>query len=333
LKRFLSLFTGNKQSPIGFNAPTARIGEYSVVRKIGSGATSNVYLAIHEKTLVSVAVKVLRRECHSDVHKQMFATEAALAGRMDHPNIVSIHHADLGAEEGAYLVLEYVKGESMDKYRKPETLLSIDAVVDAIEQSGQALKYASGKGIVHRDVKPDNLMRTADGHVKLSDFGCAVVEDAEARPLVVAGSVAYMSPEQLTGRPLSFKSDIYALGAVFYRLLTGRYSFDADTPDEAAHKILRNPHIPVEARRKGVPRELTDLIDRALQKRPEDRHGSWDEFIGEIGQARLALHAKYDYDYDMLRGFSDSTLSQYLADTRELAIRRELAARAGADKA
>jgi serine/threonine protein kinase len=332
LKRFLSLFTGNKKSPIGFNAPTARIGEYSVVRKIGSGATSNVYLAIHEKTLVSAAIKVLRRECHSDVHKQMFATEAALCGRLDHPNIISIHHADLGAEEGAYLVLEYVKGESMDKYRKPETLLSIDAVVDAIEQSAQALKYASAQGIVHRDVKPDNLMRTAEGRVKLSDFGCAVVGDLEARPLVIAGSVGYMSPEQLTGRPLSFRSDIYALGTVFYRLLTGRYTFDADTPDEAARTILRNPPVPVEARRKGVPRELTELIARALQKQPEDRHSSWDEFIGEIGLARQALRTKYDYDYDMLRGFSENTLSQYLADTRELAVRRELAARAGIDE-
>jgi len=314
-----------KKSPIKFNAPTARVGEYTVVRKIGSGATSNVYLAIHEKTFISVAIKLLRRECKSDTHKQMFATEASLCGRLDHPNIVGIYDADLNAEDGAYLVLEYIDGDSLDKFGKPDTLLPIDAVIDAIGQSAEALKHASSKGIVHRDVKPDNLIRTAEGQVKLTDFGCAITGQPDASPIGVAGSVAYMSPEQLTGKPLNHQSDIYALGAVFYRLLTGRYAFDSDTTDAAVHEILHKPHIPVGARRQGIPKELTGIIDRALQKKPEDRHESWDEFIKEIDLARAAMRTKYDYDYDMLRGFSETTLSQYLADTRELAARSQAA--------
>lgn len=307
------------------------MGEYSVVRKIGSGATSNVYLAIHERTFASVAIKLLRKESSSDTHRQMFATEASLSGQMDHPNIVAIHAADLHAKNGAYLVLEYVEGESMSKFGTPDTLLPIDAVIDAIRQSAEGLKHASGKGVIHRDIKPDNLIRTAEGQVKVTDFGCAITNQPNASPIGVAGSVAYMSPEQLTGKYLNFKSDIYALGAVFYRLLTGRYSFDSDTTDAAVHEILHKPHIPVEARRQGIPRELTDIIDRALQKKPEDRHQSWDDFIHEINAAQTAMRTKYDYDFDMLRGFSESTLSQYLADTRELAATRELASRSPAE--
>ena len=170
-------------------------------------------------------------------------------------------------------------------------------------------------------------MRTADGRVKLSDFGCAVVGDAKARPLVIAGSVALHVAGAATGEPLNFKSDIYALGAVFYRLLTGRYTFNADTPDEAAREILRNPPVPVEARRKGVPRELAGLIAARCRSSLKTGTGHGMSLSAEIGLARQALRTKYDYDYDMLRGFSESTLSQYLADTRELAVRRELAAR------
>lgn len=262
----------------------------------------------------------------------MFATEASLCGRMDHPNVVGIQDADLKAEDGAYLVLEYVDGDSMDKFAKPDTLLPIDAVIDAIRQAAEGLKHASSKGIIHRDVKPDNLIRTAEGQVKLTDFGCAITGQPDVSPIRVAGSVAYMSPEQLTGKPLNHQSDIYALGAVFYRLLTGRYSFDGDTTESAVHEILHKPHIPVEARRQGIPRELTGIIDRALQKKPEDRHESWDAFIREVDEARTAMRTKYDYDFDMLRGFSETTMSQYLADTRELVATRELAARSQADK-
>jgi serine/threonine protein kinase len=324
LKNILSKLTGWK-SHLKFKSAPTRIGDYTLVREIGSGATSNVYLGIHEKTFVSVAIKLLRRECKSDTHKQMFATEAALCGRLEHPNIVAIHEADLDAEDGAYLVLEYVNGDSMDKFGKPETLLPIDTVIDTIRQSAEALKHASGMGVIHRDVKPDNLIRTAEGVVKLTDFGCAITNEPNTRPIGVAGSLSYMSPEQLTGKPLNYQSDIYALGAVFYRLLTGRYSFDSDTAESAVKEILNKPHIPVESRRKGIPKELTDIIDRALQKKPEDRHGSWDEFIKEVDGAQKAMRAKYDYDFDMLRGFSETTLSRYLADTQELIASREIA--------
>ncbi|MGC2458380.1 MAG: serine/threonine-protein kinase [Gallionellaceae bacterium] len=238
----------------------ARIGDYSVVREIGSGATCNVYLGIHEETFASVAIKLLRGECKSEVHKQMFATEASLCGLMDHPNIVSIYKADLEAEDGAPLIMEYIDGQSLDKFSRRNALPPIDFVIDAIEQTAEALRHASGMGIVHRDVKPDNLIRFATGHVKLTDFGCAITNEPNAAPIPVAGSVAYMSPEQLAGKTLDHQSDLYSLGAVFYRLLTGHYSFDAFNADEAVQKTLKHPHVSVEVRRQGIPRELSSII-------------------------------------------------------------------------
>jgi serine/threonine-protein kinase len=240
---------------------------------------------------------------------------------------VGIHNADLNSAEGAYLVLEYIDGDSLDKFGKPDTLLPIDTVIDAIRQAAEGLRHASGMGIIHRDVKPDNLIRTVDGKVKLTDFGCAITGKPGVAPIGVAGSVAYMSPEQLTGKPLNLRSDIYALGAVFYRLLTGRYSFDADNPEMAVREILHQPHIPVETRRQGIPNELIRIINRALEKKPVDRHDTWEEFIADIDYAQRAMRTKYDYDFDLLRGFSETTQSQYLANTRELAASRVLAAR------
>ncbi len=313
LRNILSRFAG-KKSPIKPGAIPRRIGDYPVVRQIGQGASSNVYLGVHEKTLASVAIKILREECKTEEHKQMFATEASLCGLMDNPNIVSILDADLDYEDGAYLIMEYINGQSLDKFSRPNALLPTDAVIDAIKQTAQALRHSSGKGIIHRDVKPDNLIRSATGQVKLSDFGCAIVNEPNAAPIAVAGSVAYMSPEQLAGKALDHKSDIYSLGAVFYRLLTGHYSFDAVSAEDAVQKILKHPHVPVAARRQGIPAELSGIIDKALKKDPEHRHKTWDEFVHEIENAQLAMHAKYDYGYDMLRGFCDITLKHFLAD-------------------
>jgi eukaryotic-like serine/threonine-protein kinase len=240
---------------------------------------------------------------------------------MNHPNIVHIYEANLSAEEGAYLVMEYIDGNSLDKFARYDNLLHIDAAIDPIGQSAKVLRHASSLGIVHRDVKPDNIIRTSAGLVKLTDFGCAITSEPKAAPIPVAGSVSYISPEQLTGKPLNFQSDLYALGTVRYRLLTGRYTFEADSVEAAIQQILNRPHIPIGDRRKGIPKELSDLVDRALRKNPQDRHASWDEFIQELREAQEVVHTKYDSDLDMLRGFSEATRSLYLTETRELAAR------------
>ncbi len=294
-----------------------RIGQYSIVRQLGEGATSNVYLGITDVSMVSVAIKQLRKGCQSDLHKAMFASEVELGRRMDHKNIVRVQDADLNAKSGAYLVMEYINGVSLEQHENSDMLLPLDTVVSVIEQIAGALRYAANMGIVHRDVKPGNIILMPNGTAKLADFGCAI--PVSKMGAVVAGSLAYMSPEQLEGEPLDQRADIYSLGAVLYRLLTGKYTFEADSTFDARTAILNFPVTPIEKYRKKLPQELIAVINRALQKNTRDRYPNWDDFLREFGDAAHIIRMS-DYDMDMYRGFSMSTqseLSNYMAADRE----------------
>ena len=298
-------------------APPIRIGNYSIVQLLGEGATSNVYLALRDGSYASVALKQLRRGCQSDLHKAMFATEVELGRKLDHKNIVRVLDADLNEKSGAYLVMEYINGVPLDRHEHVDTLLQLNTVVSVIEQIAGALRYASSMGIVHRDVKPGNIILMPNGVVKLADFGCAI--PASKMGAVVAGSLAYMSPEQLEGEALDQRADIYALGAVLYRLLTGKHTFEADSTYDARIAILNFPIMPIETWRKELPKELIAVINRALQKNAADRYVTWDEFIRAFGEAAHSIRMS-DYDLDMYRGFSMSTqsvLSNYMSADRE----------------
>lgn len=292
-----------------------RIGNYSIVELIGEGATSNVYLAQHVKTLASVAIKQLRRQ--SEIYRTMFVTEVELGRRMQHKNIVRVLSADLNDESGAYLVMEYINGIALDHHDRTSSLPPILTVLSVIEQVANALRYAAGLGVVHRDVKPGNIILMPNGIAKLTDFGCAIpVSEMGA---VVAGSLAYMSPEQLDGEALDQRADIYALGAVIYRLLTGRHTFEADNTFDAKIAILHYPITPIETWRKKLPRELIAVIERAMEKDRELRYATWDEFITDFGNAAHKIRMS-DYDLDLYRGFSMSTqsvLSSYMSADRE----------------
>jgi len=288
MKTFFSRLAGSKPTPIQHRESVKRIGDYSIVREIGAGATSNVFLSIHINTLAAAAIKQLSPQFTSPSHRQMFATEASLCGKMDHPNIVDMYGADMNAPESPYLVMEYIDGSSLDKFDSPDTLLPIETVVDVMRQSAQALGYASRLGIIHRDVKPGNIIIRKDGRVKIADFGCAITSEPNKSVVAIAGSLPYMSPEQLEGRPLDHQSDIYSLGVVFYRLLTGHYPFemgDDQTARTYARKILNTKHVPITAHRKDAPAGIVRLVDRALQKKLENRHSSWDEFLDHLHRA------------------------------------------------
>lgn len=294
-----------------------RIGNYSIVRQLGEGATSNVYLAMRDDAFSMVALKQLRTTLPSELNKKMFATEVELGKRMRHKNIVHVLDADLDEKSGAYLVMEYAHGVSLDQHEHADNLLPIITVLSVVEQISNALRYAAGLGVVHRDVKPANIILSPNGTAKLTDFGCAV--PSKELGSVVAGSLAYMSPEQLEGQPLDQRADIYALGAVLYRLLTGRNTFEAEDNFDARIAILNYPIIPVETYRKGLPQQLVAVINRAMQKDAAERYATWDEFIRDFGEAAHVIRMS-DYDLDMYRGFSMSTqsvLSDYAAADRE----------------
>jgi len=297
-------------------SPVLRIGRYSIVKQLGEGATSNVYLGIQDETFAAVAIKQLRKGCQSPLHKAMFTTEIELGRKMMHKNIAHVIDADLNEKSGAYLVMEYINGTSLDHHEKVETLLPIKTVLSVIEQVATALKYAAELGIVHRDVKPGNIILMPNGQIKLADFGCAIPVSKMGQ--VVAGSLAYMSPEQLEGEALDQQADIYSLGAVLYRLLTGKKTFVADNAFDARIAILNFTITPVETYRKGLPAQLILVINRALQKNAEDRYANWDEFMTAFGNAAHFIRMS-GADIDSYRGFSSSTqavLSDYLSADR-----------------
>lgn len=287
------------------NAPL-RIGPYSIVQQLGEGATSNVYQALRDGSLASVALKQLRKVSQTALHKAMFTTEVELGRKMDHKNIVRVLDADLDEPSGAYLVMEYINGVSLERHDRDDTLLPLHRVLPVIEQIAGALRYADELGVVHRDVKPGNIILMADGTAKLADFGCAI--PVSQMGAAVAGSLAYMSPEQIEGEALDCRADIYALGAVLYRLLTGRHTFEADNAFDARIAILNFPAIHVTTYRQQLPDALIHVVTRALEKDKDARHPDWDAFLRDLGEAIHVVHLS-DYDVDLYRGFSMQTQS------------------------
>ena len=283
-----------------------RLGSYSIVKPIGVGASSNVYLAISDQTFASVAIKQLRSERLSAPYRALLANEVATAAEFQHKNIVRQIGADLREVSGPYLVLEYLNGESLDHHQNTDSLLPINTVLAVIEQVAEALQYVAQQGVVHRDVKPENIIMLPNGLVKLMDFGCAIKTGAASK--MVAGSLAYMSPEQLEGVPLDERADIYSLGATLYRLLTGKNTFTADNPFDARIAVLNFPATPIQKYRQELPANLTAVVHKALQKEVSLRYVNWAEFIAAFGNAAHEVRMSVQ-DFDVYRGFTSSTQS------------------------
>jgi serine/threonine protein kinase len=271
----------------------AHIGHYPVRGRLGEGATSEVFLAwdpFHER---EVAIKRVRaaavpdsREAH--FQRRFFASEAALVGRLQHPNVVQIFDA---VAEGPtpYLVMEVVRGSTLRRYCRADRLLPLAQIVDIGFKCAMALGYCYRQGLVHRDVKPANILATLAGgeitDVKLTDFGSAFNQAAEHTQVFRVGSLAYMSPEQLDGDTLDCGADIYSLAAVLYHLIAGRPPFDALTQPAIMQQIYHETPPPLATLREGVAAPLQALISDGLAKRRADRPASWDAFA----QALAAL--------------------------------------------
>ncbi len=274
----------------------ADLGRYKILGVLGKGATSDVYLAMDVNTNQRVAIKKMRPECSIGMQHKMFAVESSLCGKLKHPNIVSLIEANRTDADNTYIVMEYVEGESLDKYSAPDKLLAIDRVMDITRQVAEALHYALQMGVIHRDVKPANILLRVDGQVKLADFGCALLFNSDTTQIAGAGSLSYMSPEQISGTNVNHQSDIYSLGAVLYRLLTGHNTFNATDNYAAINQIVNHPHVPIEMRRADLPKELIRITDRALQKSLEDRYQDWQEFLSDLYAATGAYRAEYQTD-------------------------------------
>ena len=276
-----------------------RIGKYEIRGKLGEGATSIVYLGFDPFAEREVAVKaifpeVLRDKERGKLYRNLLMTEASLAGKLMHPHIVQIFDAVLD-EEQSYIVMEYVKGGTLEPFCSPSTLLPVDRLVEMVFKCTRALDYAFRAGITHRDIKPANILlvnagdsaERASGDIKISDFGAAMMTSGEQTRTQVSGvgSPAYMSPQQVRDMTLNHQTDIYSLGVVMYQLLTGRLPFQSTSNYGMIYQICNTDPPPPSTFRSDMPVSLDAVVARAMQKEVEARYQSWEEFSHDLAQS------------------------------------------------
>jgi eukaryotic-like serine/threonine-protein kinase len=258
-------------------------GRYRIVRKLGAGGMADVYLAEDQELGRRVAIKILNgRHANDDQFIERFRREAKNAAALNHPNIVSIY--DRGeAEDTYYIAMEYLDGRTLKELIVGHGQAPVRVAVEYARQILSALRFAHRHGIVHRDIKPHNVLVDREGRVKVTDFGIARAGTSQMTETgSIVGTAQYLSPEQARGGEVDQRSDLYSLGVVLYELVTGKTPFEGDTPVEIAMKHLSNtPQTPSELR-SDIPSELDMVIMRALAKDPEARYQSADEMEADL---------------------------------------------------
>jgi eukaryotic-like serine/threonine-protein kinase len=275
----------------------SHIGRYRLIRKLGNGATSVVYLGHDPVGDREVVLKVIKQEFLDDPkngkqNRRQLELEAALAGKLVHPNIVRTYEAVV-SDDLSYIVMEYVPGGTLEKHIHPDNLLPLDRVVEYMFKCCRALNYAQFNGVIHRDIKPANLLLANPDEVKIADLGAAMRVDLEQTHNSV-GSPNYMSPEQVRGDELSHQTDIYSLGVVMYRLLTGRSPYSPKSLAHLYQQIMHEKPIPPTQLRKDLPPQLERIVMLALQKNLADRFATWRDFGNEL--AALGHFEKSDLE-------------------------------------
>ncbi len=275
--------------------PKEQLGKYPILREIGSGATSRVYLARDPFADREVAIKVFLFDTHADPHSERmlhkaFVAEASLAGKLNHPHIVDILDAVVEPDH-SYLVMEYVPGETLEAHADVSTLLPLNKVVEIIFKCIRALEYAFQHGVIHRDIKPGNILLSQYGETKVGDFGASFQQRLghETTQITGVGSPAYMSPEQIRMEALTHQTDIYSLGVTMYRLLTGRLPYQASTQAALTYAILNAvPPCPATLR-PDLPPLLDQIVMKAINRDPKERYKSWLDFGKDLSQAFVSL--------------------------------------------
>ena len=260
---------------------------YKLEEFIGKGGMAMVYRALDQRTGHSVAVKILRPEFNGDAEfLQRFEREAAAASKMNHHNIVNL--LDMGQEgECHYLVMEYVKGKTLKEIIAEKGPLPPQIAAQIAIRILSALQHAHANGIIHRDIKPQNILVHSEGHIKVADFGIARVAGTGtlSRSDSVMGSVYYFSPEQAKGGEVTEASDLYSVGVVLYEMLTGQVPFDGDTPVAVAMQQINGTPRPVRSLRPDVPPAMEKVVVKAMEKKPEMRYQSALEMAQDLHRA------------------------------------------------
>lgn len=255
---------------------------YEIIARIGAGGMADVYKAQDHKLNRLVAVKVMKAEFREDTgFVQRFQKEAQAAAKLSHPNVVNVY--DVGEDRGLYyIVMELVEGITLKNYIQKKGKLSVKEATSIAIQVSLGLEAAHNRGIIHRDVKPQNIMISTDGKVKLSDFGIAKAMNSNTITANVMGSVHYSSPEQVRGGISDAKSDIYSLGITMYEMVTGRVPFDGDSTVSIAIKHLQEEMVSPSRYTPDLPYSLEQIILKCTQKNPERRYHNVGELIEDL---------------------------------------------------
>jgi tRNA A-37 threonylcarbamoyl transferase component Bud32 len=270
-----------------------RVGKYPIQRELGRGASSRVYLGRDTFSNRDVAIKVLKKDHTSSQpdrnrFDRMFLNEASLVGKLNHPNVIGIYDAGI-EDDFSYIVMEYVKGRTLEPFCDVASLLPLEKVVEICFKCGLALEFAGRAGIIHRDIKPANILVADNGDIKVSDFGVALQSNAELTQLDSVGSPLYMSPEQARDLPLTHQTDIYSLGVVMYRLLTGKAPFVASSSTSLLYQVVNLTPTPPAVHRPDLPVELERIVTTAIAKELDQRYRTWEEFCGALARTDKAL--------------------------------------------
>ena len=260
-------------------------GRYRILEELGQGSMGIVYKAHDPNLDLDVAVKVLRPEClQGETLVKRFLAEARVLGRLDHPNIVRVYNVD--EDQGTvYIAMELLVGEGLNEIAKkrrlpPAEIAELGAVI------AEALGYAHSKGVVHRDVKPGNILVRPDGKPKITDFGIARIEDSSEHLMTQAGEVlgtpAYMSPEQVLSEPVDGRSDIFSLGIILYELCAGERPFGGSSLGAVFQAITQAAPVPIREKNPEVPPGLAEVVERCLRRNPSERFQTGEELAGAL---------------------------------------------------
>jgi serine/threonine-protein kinase len=295
-----ALQTGPTDS--GQSLPTAAaqraLGRYVIEREIGRGSMGAVYLGRDPKIgrLVAIKTLALSREFAGDElteARKRFFREAETAGRLQHRDIVTIF--DAGEDQGlAYIAMEYLKGDNLQSFTQAPNLLAVSVVCRTVARVADALAHAHSQGIVHRDIKPANVMVELEADiVKVTDFGIARIADASrTRTGMVLGTPSFMSPEQLAGRRVDGRSDLYSVGVMLFQMLTGRLPHQSESMATLMQQIANDPAPDIRSVRAGLPAELAKIVAATLEKRAEDRYGDGRQLAADL--LAFAVHFTED---------------------------------------
>ena len=272
-----------------------RFGRYEIERELGHGAMGIVYRAHDPVIDRPIAIKTLKLDLSDselDNFRQRFLQEARLAGKLNHPNIVTIY--DVGqADDTAYIAMEYLEGKELRQVLAEGNQLSFREIAEIVAKIADGLAYAHANGVIHRDIKPANIMLVRDNIPKVLDFGIAQLP-AGTRTLTgaVIGSPKYMSPEQVQGRPLDRRSDLFSLGTVMYEMLTHKVPFEGETLASVVYQILHEMPAPPQNVSNNTPHYLARIVGKALAKNPDERYQAADEMAHDLRQYVLKAQAK-----------------------------------------